>query len=158
MNYLIPGRFQPFTLGHLKAYEYAKRQADSVAIGLVVRKSGKMDEFNPFTPEQRIDIIRASSPGIPIVEIPTLFYGEIEKVARGVGICVGEDRGESLKNMQKFFNFDLLIVPRMNEDTSATAVREALRNDDPKTFYKHMHQNVDFFKLREWIDAFDAGK
>lgn len=54
---LYTGRFQPFHLGHLSAVKQALKQVDKL---LIVIGSSQYDheEYNPFTAEERIEMIR----------------------------------------------------------------------------------------------------
>jgi len=55
---LFVGRFQPFHNGHLSAIEQIAREADKIIIGLGSSQYSNTKE-NPFSAEQRIEMIKA---------------------------------------------------------------------------------------------------
>ena len=59
MNGLLIGRFQPFHLGHLDAFQFALTQVDKLYIG--IGSSNKpLTEQNPFNAEERKEMILSS--------------------------------------------------------------------------------------------------
>lgn len=54
---LYTGRFQPFHLGHLSAVKQALKQVDKLYIA-VGSSQYSHEEYNPFTAEERIEMIR----------------------------------------------------------------------------------------------------
>ena len=53
--YLLPGRFSPLHAGHIKLIRTALKQYGKVEIGI---RNTPIGEKNPFTIEQRVDMIK----------------------------------------------------------------------------------------------------
>jgi cytidyltransferase-like protein len=144
---VIPGRFQPFTAGHLKAYNEAKKHFSKVSIAMAVRGSGKMDDDNPLTPDQREKLIKKAIPGVTVYRVPNSYWETVfDVIGHPVAIAVGKDREAGMKSMGGSTDgsgkFTIFIVPRSDEDISATKVRNAIRTGDLKTFKAMMPTKV----------------
>ena len=73
MNVLIPGSFDPITLGHLNIVERAAPMFEKVFVAVMNNDAGKYDKnlnskVNMFTSEQRLDMVRLSVAHIPNVQ------------------------------------------------------------------------------------------
>jgi len=78
---LYPGSFDPFTNGHLDVVVRALEIFDELVIGVAANP----DKRTPlFTPEERVEMIRAATSGHPKVEV-TSYVGLTVDFARGVG-------------------------------------------------------------------------
>ena len=63
---IYPGSFDPITLGHIDIIERAAKCFDCLYVCVMVNA----DKKNPmFTPEERVDLIRRVTAGIPNVEV-----------------------------------------------------------------------------------------
>ena len=144
---VLVGRFQPFTAGHLKAYETANKKFKKASIALVVRKSGKMDDDNPLTPEQRERLIKKAIPGVKVYRVPNAHWETImDKVGHEVALAVGRDRASGMEKQggsrDGSGNFTYFVVPRADEDISATKVRKAIREGDERAFRRLMPRRL----------------
>ena len=157
---VITGRFQPFTKGHMKIYESAKKYGKkyrNIIIGVVTRGNPKIDSKNPFTDKERIMLIKKALPGVKIIKVPSLYYESIWDVAgKEVAIGIGADREPSLQKMggkkDGTGKFEYFVIPRPPGAISATMVRQALLDDDEKLFRKitpsGIHSEYDWMRER----------
>lgn len=65
MKAIIPGSFDPFTVGHLALVEKAAKMFDSVTVLLCIN----FDKQTLFTFEERLELLRASVRDIPNVTV-----------------------------------------------------------------------------------------
>lgn len=123
---VLIGRFQPFTLGHLKAYEYA-RQATGMppVIALVVRTRGTRDASSPFSLLLREEVILATIPDAKIVWVRSLHPDHVREVIPQPIYVIGSDRAEAVSAM----GVKYVEVPRTDEDISATKFRTLLADN-----------------------------
>lgn len=157
---VVFGKFSPFTgpKGHGKLVEFAQKQfgKDNVIIVSPTR-TVKDDKVDIFTDEQKEAIIRKANPDIEFHRIksgipPRMFTRVIDLGYERPVFIVGEDREDDFKKFfieynkankpiedmtdEDFGKGEYLVVPRSDEDTSATKVRKALINNDKKLFIK----------------------
>lgn len=142
------GRFQPLTNGHIKGIEFLSKHSDKGCIYIVKgAKSSKDKDKNPFGEEIQIKMIKSILPDNLEVKIaPSAFYPDIlnELDYDNFKIFAGSDRVQGYKKMLSYMNdekeAEVIEIDReglaSGEDVSATKVREALKNDDEKTFKK----------------------
>jgi cytidyltransferase-like protein len=149
---VVQGRFQPPTLGHLKAIEQAyKKFKKPVAIVLV--KGGKSKI--PFDEKIQKKVFKAMLGSIPhiFVDEDSGFIGNfIDKLRKDnkepIAIFTGSDRVKSYeaqidRYVEKLnLNIKVHEIVRGDEDVSATKVRNALKDDDFEAFKKLTHKNV----------------
>jgi len=62
---IYPGSFDPVTLGHLDIIKRAAKQFDKLIVCVMVNS----DKSGLFTPEERVELIRRTTAGIPNVEV-----------------------------------------------------------------------------------------
>jgi cytidyltransferase-like protein len=162
---IFVGRFQPFTLGHVKVFEQMyKKNGHPVVVFLV--RGGKPDpEKNPFSEELQQAMFAEMTKQYPFLEaafvvpngaIDTLFstarpayepvmwgYGTDRKRAYDAMINKPEYR-EQLGVDPDFTGFE---IGRTDDDISASKVRNALVIDDQTTFKKMTPKSIhDFYK------------
>jgi pantetheine-phosphate adenylyltransferase len=78
---LYPGSFDPFTYGHLDVAERALEIFDE----LVIAVAANPDKRTPlFTPDERVEMIQATTSGRPNVEVTT-YTGLTVDFARSLG-------------------------------------------------------------------------
>lgn len=147
---IIIGRFQPFTLGHLKCAQEAQRKL-GVKSALLVINTVKQDARHPFLTKQIEKILdkmckeEPTLTGYVLVKNADIVKNvEILREAgyEPVSWTCGTDRYSQYENMVKKYgkdidlddNFEVIEVKRGDEDISATAVRQALRNNDEDTY------------------------
>lgn len=170
------GRFQPFTKGHLRLPEAGHKENNLPCVIFMIHNK-KIDSHHPFSDEliqKEMDVIKKQYKDI-IIDTFYVASADIKEIAR---IChendyeprlwlTGTDRYAMYKRMatspkyQKEYglrsDFDAYEVHRTDEDISATKVREALKNDDKKSYDEMMPVNDD--KLyNEFKDALSSVK
>ena len=147
---IIIGRFQPFTLGHLKCAQEAQRRLGVKSVLLVIN-TVKQDARHPFLTKQIEKILdkmckeEPTLTGYVLVKNADIVKNvEILREAgyEPVSWTCGTDRYAQYEAMVKKYgkdidlddNFEVIEVKRGDEDISATAVRQALRNNDEDTY------------------------
>ena len=149
---IVIGRFQPFTKGHLKCVEMAWDELHvPTVICMINTKDDKVDERKPFPSSLLVPLYNeAFKKDERIEKVVLVSNADIVKIAEacraeGYEICswtCGTDRYDDYKKMSEKYgekagltdDFQVLEVKRSDEDISATKVRQALLNDDKKTF------------------------
>jgi cytidyltransferase-like protein len=150
----VIGRFQPFTTGHFKLYQSAKKQYKNVLIGMATRKTYKQDEKNPFTDNERESIIKKAIPGVRVIRVPSIYYEDVwEAAGKEVAIGIGSDRISALTRMggaqDGSGDFEFYVLPRPAGAVSATKVRQALYDGDERAFQKMTPRGI--HKEYEWM-------
>lgn len=147
---IIIGRFQPFTLGHLKCAQEAQRRLGIKSVLLVIN-TVKQDARHPFLTKQIEKILdkmckeEPTLTGYVLVKNADIVKNvEILREAgyEPVSWTCGTDRYAQYETMVKKYgkdidlddNFEVIEVKRGDEDISATAVRQALRDNDEDTY------------------------
>ena len=147
---IIIGRFQPFTLGHLKCAQEAQRRLGVKSVLLVINTI-KQDARHPFLTKQIEKILdkmckeEPALTGYVLVKNADIVKNvEILREAgyEPVSWTCGTDRYAQYETMVKKYgkdidlddNFEVIEVKRGDEDISATAVRQALRDNDEDTY------------------------
>lgn len=137
MNGLLIGRFQPFHLGHLKALQFALSKVDKLCVGL--GSSNKpIDKSNPFTPEQRKEMIlssiddsmkeRISIYFIPDVDNHIKWIEKIDTIVPKFDIIFSND--ELTKHLYSKRNTQVISIPFLNrESLSGTNIRDLIIRD-----------------------------
>lgn len=160
---IFVGRFQPFTLGHVKVFEQMyKKNGYPVVVYLV--RGGKNDpEKRPFDEDIQQAMFSAMTKQYPFLEaaivvpngaIDTLFaaarpayepmmwgYGTDRKKAYDAMINKPEYR-EELSVDPSFTGYETL---RTDDDVSASKVRNAIMIDDENTFKKMTPKSIHKF-------------
>lgn len=149
---IILGRFQPFTLGHLKCAQEAHKKL-GVKTVLMVIETNNQDDKHPFLTSQISKILDKMCKVEPTLEGYVLVKNaDIVKnieILRNAGYepvswTCGTDRFASYNRMVRDYGerigldpkFETIEVKRGDEDISATEVRNALKNDDEATYQK----------------------
>lgn len=169
---IVVGRFQPFTLGHIKIFEtlYKKNRLPVVVL-LVRAKNKKIDLSAPFNEDLQIELFKVLQKEYSflrdIFTIKTASISMVLNVLRPdyepVLWGAGTDRYLSYKRMIERYreeanlldDFDIFEIKRDDEDISATKVRNALLEDDYITYKKLVPKSMYSYydKLKEIIDA-----
>lgn len=148
---LLMGRFQPFTLGHMKCVEAAAMKGLKTVIAQIETKSS--DKKHPFTDSDienaMQDLIKTTPNIIDVVKVKSADIVKIGEVFgqhdyQIAGWTCGTDRIESYTKMSSKYadkagltnDFQMIEVKRGDEDISATKVRNAMLDDDKATFDK----------------------
>ena len=149
---IMVGRFQPFTNGHLKCAEYAmNKKGVPTVLAMIETKDEKTDERHPF-PSSMLqpmyeDLFKSNNlvTDIVLVKSANIVVIGQELNKRGYNIVswtCGSDRYDAYKKQGDKYaveamldpNFEVLEIPRSDEDISATKARQALLDGDKKTF------------------------
>lgn len=151
---IIIGRFQPFTNGHMKCIEEAWNKTNMpTVICMINTKDDKVDERKPFPSSLTLPIYNEFFKNNKMIsEIILVNSADIVKISEELKkydykICswtCGPDRYKDYNRMSINYHeqadlsddFQLIEVQRGDDDISATKVRNALLNDDEKTFNK----------------------
>lgn len=141
---IIPGRFQPFHLGHQKMSQGTKGYP--VYVIIKGAKSSADKEKNPFTVEQQKAFIKkamGSRAGVAIATtayIPALVEAiEAEMKGKVVEVIAGADRiADYQRQVSKLELRDQISFSQAGRFASATDVRNAIKAGDVATFKKLM--------------------
>ncbi|MDE1847190.1 MAG: nicotinamide-nucleotide adenylyltransferase [Candidatus Micrarchaeota archaeon] len=137
MNGLLIGRFQPFHNGHLAAVMHGLKRCENLWIG--IGSSNKSDERNPFSAEQRKEMI-ALSVGedsmrrVQIFYIPDVSAHErwtyhVDAIIPGYDIVFSND--DFTLGLFRQRGINAIPVPYLSRETiSGTAIRERICRGD----------------------------
>jgi cytidyltransferase-like protein len=153
---MFVGRFQPFTLGHAKVIENMNKQNGyPVVIFLIKSKTKKKEDAfsRPYDEDTQVRMLEALKSTYPIQDVfilPSagidLMFNELrpkyEPVLWGTGTdrmktySYQVDKEEYRNDLNVRPDFGLFEITRGDNDVSATQVRNAMLEDDEKTFKK----------------------
>lgn len=155
---IFVGRFQPFHKGHSFIISKMKNPVVLIVKGA---KSSEDKTKNPLSFEQQRDLIHSVHPNVPVFETPSAFLPAVvaflkEKGYTATKAFAGADRITGYKDQIKRANakagqmtadgkliepIDMAFeeTPRI---TSATTVRDAIRNSDFKTYQDLMPKQL----------------
>ena len=144
-NAIIVGRFQPLTLGHFRCIEAAQRRGLKPVLCMINTPENKTDERKPFPSSVLMKLYGpiAHKLGFEVVLVKSADIVEISKSVNKIAAWYcGTDRFNDYKRMADKYHdeakleddFEVIEIPRTDEDVSATACREAIKNDDYKKF------------------------
>ena len=137
MNGLLIGRFQPFHLGHLEAFQFALSKVDKLWVGL--GSSNKSVQKNdPFSAEERKKMILSSiddsmKDKISIYFIPDLdnhvtWIEKIDTIVPKFDIIFSND--ELTKHLYSTRSVQVTTIPFLKRDVlSGTRIRELIISD-----------------------------
>ena len=151
---IMVGRFQPFTLGHLKCLKGIKDALGVPTLLCVIPGNG--DDKHPFmgsVQDEMCEKLKEANPDL-IADVAYVKNAFIETWAlaakeRGlepVSWTCGNDRIDAYKSMvqkhgEKYGlnpEFQVYLVDRADDNISATSVRECLENGDIEGFKRQM--------------------
>lgn len=159
------GRFQPFTNGHYKCVETAwKLKHLPTVICIINVPESKVDKRHPFPTSMLVDVyndVFANDPKIAdVVAVSSADIVAISKMLQQNGMQIaswtcGTDRFETYNRMSTKYHelanlsddFELLEIPRSDDDVSATKARNCLLNDDMDGFFNMLPNMSDRSKL-----------
>ena len=107
---LFIGRWQPLHQGHLAIFDKMRQEGRKILIG--IRNTG-IDESNPYSVQERIEMIKKDVPDAQVVVLP-----DIEAV------CYGRKVGYEIKEIK---------LGEELESISATKIREKIKNQTQKS-------------------------
>lgn len=167
---MFVGRFQPFTLGHVKVIEHLHKQNGLPTVIFLVKakKKKKEDSFKrPFDETMQVNMIKQVMKEYPIETVYVIDTAAIDKMFNAmrpkyepVLWGTGSDRMKTYGyqvNNPKYRgelgvddSFRLEEIPRTDDNISATKVRNALLDGDEKTYKsmtpKSMHKMYKLLK------------
>lgn len=151
INIMI-GRFQPFTKGHYKCVEEARRVKDvPTVICMIDTPDNKVDEKHPFPSSMLLPMYKDMFQNDKNIEdIILVKSADIVKIAdqlkqyKIVSWTCGTDRIEDYKKFTDKYHdqagladdFEMIEIKRTGEDISATKVRQALLDDKKADFVR----------------------
>jgi FAD synthase len=148
---LFLGRMQPVHLGH----EAIIKKMKNPIVALVKGKASSEDKSrNPLSAKDQIKYLKKLFSSLDVLEVPTGFIPDIINAIRKDGkevvtVYAGSDRIAGYKKMIDVYNKKLGDDQQMNVKfkktprvTSATTVRDAIRDDDIETFKKNMPKKL----------------
>ena len=165
---MFVGRFQPFTLGHVKVVEHLHKQNGLPTVIFLVKAKTKKaeDKFKrPFDETMQVNMIKHVMKEYPIETVYVIDTAAIDKMFNAmrpkyepVLWGTGSDRLKTYsyqvdnpkyrEELGVDDSFRLEEIPRTDDNISATKVRNALLDGDEKTYKsmtpKSMHK---MFKL-----------
>ena len=151
---IMVGRFQPFTLGHLKCLNAIKASLGVPTLLCVIPGNG--DDKHPFRGEVQDEMLNKVEEANPDVVagvkyVKNAFIEAWVLAAKDLGFepvswTCGNDRIDSYRSMvekhgEKYGlnpEFQVYLVDRADDNISASAVRECLINGDKEGFMKQM--------------------
>lgn len=160
------GRFQPFTEGHMKMVEMGYKENGLPCVILQIPNT-KNDAKHPFTDElikEEIKFIMDEQKKSDHMSIAGHFYVKNADIAKIAQVChengfepimwlCGSDRYlqySKQADTEKYkvandmlMEFKAFEVKRTDDDTSATKVRQAIKDNDFTTYMKMMPQGFD---------------
>ena len=137
MNGLLIGRFQPFHLGHLEAFQFALSKVDKLWVG--IGSSNKPAQKNdPFSTEERKEMILSSTDDsmkdkISIYFIPDFdnhiqWIEKIDNIVPKFDIVFSND--ELTKHLYSTRSVQVTSIPFLNRDElSGTNIRNLIISD-----------------------------
>jgi len=167
---LFIGRFQPFTLGHLKCCQTVYKQRKLKSVILIINTT-KADKKHPFLTKDLMNTYKKMAHNYDCIEDVLLVSNA--DIVKNTEICrengyepvawvCGTDRVNDYKEMVNKYaekidltpNFDVFEIPRTGDDISATKCREALIEGDQKKFDSMVPKEVSniYYKLKKLIE------
>ena len=160
---MFVGRFQPFTLGHVKVFEKMYKENGLPVVVYMVRGSKADPEKRPFDEDMQQAMFAKMKKQYPFLEasivVPNGAIDTMFAAARPVYEPMmwgyGTDRKKAYGNMinKQSYRDDLGVDPsfkgyeikRGDENISASKVRNALKIDDEQTFKKMTPKSIHGF-------------
>lgn len=141
---IVLGRFQPFTIGHLKCCTNVFKQRGLKTV-LCVIDTTKPDEKHPFTTRMMWSglkgLVKEYEEIIDIVLIKSADIIRIGEAVASKGYTIatwscGTDRIEAYTKMCKKYapEIDVIEIHREDSDVSATQVRKCIKEDKEDQF------------------------
>lgn len=169
---IMIGRFQPLTYAHTACCTRAlMKNGLRTILCMIDRPEEKMDKRNPFPTKEFAelykDVLRKDFKDKVIADIILVKNADVVKLSQevdfeiGAWIC-GEDRYDAYKAMVDKYrdqmnvseDFELIKIDRTDDDISATKARQALEDNDSKTWSLLTPFDFQFKKFKECYDKY----
>lgn len=159
---IFVGRFQPFTLGHVKVIEqmYNENKLPTVIFLIKSKKKGREDSFKrPYSEEMQIRMIKKVKRDYPIEDVIVLPSAAIDKMfnelrpdyepvlwgtgtdrMKAYGYQVNREEYRIDLNVRD--DFRLFEIKRGDENISATKVRNAMLDNDKEKFEMYTPRSI----------------
>ncbi len=141
MTGLFIGRFQPFTTAHKRIIDFMARTHDKCVVLLVRGKNTQRMKHNPFGLElQMCMLIDILPENCSVVVVPNGYIPDFIDASDDSEFVVysGSDRAAEYIRMLNFIADDkkayVKLIPRDDNDVSATDARAAIRLNDKQRF------------------------
>tara|TARA_Y100000389_G_scaffold182303_1_gene198797 strand:+ start:2427 stop:5774 length:3348 start_codon:yes stop_codon:yes gene_type:complete len=161
VNFIV-GRFQPFTLGHVKVFEQIYKQNGYPVVVCIIKGKKQNLEKNPFNEDIQTKLFARMEKQYKFLESIKIIYGgagidSIFNVLRPAYEPVlwgtGTDRMKGYQyqidrysdEINPLEEFGLYEIKRTDENISATKVRNALKIDDFESFKKMTPKSIHRF-------------
>ena len=143
---VLIGRLQPPTKAHIKIIEDGMKNENMGGVIGVIKSDNKN---SPFPVSLISKMLKTVNPKIEVLSLTSGFIGDFiselrDKDKEPVILYAGSDRVNSYKGQLKRYSeklnlsLNIVEITITDEDISASKVREAILNDDIKTFKKMM--------------------
>src|SRR6478735_86978 len=110
---IYPGSFDPVTNGHLDVIDRASKLFDRVIVAVAHNES----KIPMFTPEERLELVRQSTVGVPNLEFAH-FDGLLVDYARNAGACAIVRGLRAISDFE--FEFQMALMNRKLEPSLET--------------------------------------
>jgi len=160
---VFAGRMQPPTAGHLKAIKAAYKKYHKKIVIVLIKGANSDVKFDSKTQKEVFSKMLSDVPHM-FLDADNGFMGEWVHQLRNdnyepIALYCGSDRVKSYQGMIKRYEDKLNInikveeIARTGKDISASKVRQALKDDDYKTFKDNMDKRTwDLFdKLKKMV-------
>ena len=174
------GRFQPFTTGHMKCIEGPyKDKGLRTVVCMINTKDNKVDSRHPFPSSKMLPLYKKAFKSNKMVADFVLVVSadpvKISQLLKPMGYEIsswscGTDRIDAYSAMAERYHeykgeqiladdFEMYEVKRGDEDVSATKVRQALRDNDKKSYESMVPKDLwkDFDDLRDIVLSVNEG-
>ena len=164
---IVVGRFQPFTKGHYSCVTAAKRfNGLPTVICMIGVPESKVDSRHPFPSNMLVDaysdLFSNDSKVADVIPVKNADIVHIADELRKHGYEIaswtcGTDRYNDYTRISNKYHdmaglsddFEVIEVPRTDEDISATKVRNCLLNGDRNGFYSMIPQSASASDARD---------
>ncbi len=161
---IYPGRFQPLTKAHTMIIEKMAKENSKATVFLVKGKKTSQDKNkNPFDEKIQLKMLKKVLPSnVEVKILPTGFFvDELNEMEdKEFKVYADNERTAQYNRFKSYLDEDktmeIILIHRTDEDISATKVRNALKNNDKKTFEKMTDKRIHsmYEELRKIITSF----
>ena len=160
----VIGRFQTFHKGHASLVELCKEKANRVIVLVGSSQKSRLED-NPFTFEERKEMIKKVFPDVDVISLIDIgagnvpawgeyMLGEIDKhlhMLPDLFISGNEDKVDTWFSDERLKHMDVLKVDRGYIPISGTQLRSLLIEDKKDEWFKYMPSQLieDYDKLRK---------